>query len=66
MFDLSKCKGLGCPVKDRCMRHTEMEFEPQSWIEPSWNGVDCDNCLPMFCRECGYVHVGTDHVIPKG
>lgn len=36
MADITMCKGVGCPVKEKCYRHTAPESELwQSWFADS-------------------------------
>jgi hypothetical protein len=35
MSDLTKCKGVNCPIKDQCKRYTSKESTVQSYIMES-------------------------------
>ena len=36
MDDICMCKGEGCPIKDKCLRHTNQSSDPiQSWFSVS-------------------------------
>ena len=32
MSDITKCKGINCPVKDNCYRNTAVDGYRQSWF----------------------------------
>ena len=32
MADISKCKGDGCPIKEKCARFTAKSGERQAWL----------------------------------
>jgi len=35
MADITKCTGNGCPIKDKCYRHTAPNSQRQSWFVDS-------------------------------
>ena len=44
MADISKCKGIGCPIKDKCYRYTAKEsLVWQSWLEPKFKIIGKNN-----------------------
>jgi len=43
MSDITKCSGVGCNDRDKCVRFTSTPSEYQSWFtESPLEGVDCD------------------------
>ena len=42
-MDLSKCAGVGCPIRDGCDRFVRPAVDGQRWIEPAW----CDLPSPL-------------------
>lgn len=49
MIDISLCDGLGCKIKDTCLRyieHSKLDGYAQAWyIAPKFNILTCENYI---------------------
>lgn len=59
MADIAKCGGIGCAVKDHCLRYTVKPSTHQAWA-----GFDTEHRLSIRLRETkpdapcgGFIHV---------
>ena len=54
MPDITLCRGEGCPLKDKCLRHTSTPFVPQSWfmhVPYDHDSESCDAYWPIEVKK---------------